>query len=620
MLRSNRLDVECATGYAQLSSARCEDYAVVISGIVGPLLALLGIAVLLLLRRERNKGIERRRAMKREKERQRDKEMAAANRRSGFQKLKRLWDERTCSWKAELVATRPGIPHRIGSLKVAQDAALHVDVIDRFGYLPLHYAVSANAPLQMVESLIASFPLGPSTRDAKRNLALHLAVSSGANTAVVRALCTAFPAGVLVANADGELPVQLIASSHTYNDDSVVELAELLAFPVDCEGHAENWFYLLQLEEHHLSEARARAASATGLAVQPHLSRFAPSQGALVARLQKHFAAVIGASAAIVRSSSARIIAPGVSEVPNHLPVALMVSAVLDAARSRSVTVEALAYARDKKGRIAIDVATIENKRCLWRHLLLLGRYAQRRLLHQSNTSCVWEVEDKETNDEGLKVLALKQVGCELHFAREIALRAQHRLSDAFVVQVVREHSVERIFLMPHCDCSLEHALCSENFAGISADLVRSIAKQLAMALMHIHTVGVVHGDLKPKNICRLRGVWKLIDFDAAAAVGGTAGSKITIGQAPANMPPELASRVFRTNFPANVIRAKLAGEQAKRSDIRAATTHGPAIGREADRHGPSKTTGCSGDDDVFHGRHSMPACLGRRVETAVGH
>ena len=108
----------------------------------------------------------------------------------------------------------------------------------------------------MVQSLIAAFPLGPSIRDTKKNLALHLAVASGANATLVRAVYLAFPAAVLATNSDGELPVQLLAmrvvNSHTY-DGSIIELAELLAFPVDCEGHAENWFYLLQLEDQHPS-------------------------------------------------------------------------------------------------------------------------------------------------------------------------------------------------------------------------------------------------------------------------------------------------------------------------------------------------------------------------------
>ena len=86
-----------------------------------------------------------------------------------------------------------------------------------------------------------------------------------------------------------------------------------------------------------------------------------------------------------------------------------MVSSVLDAAKGQGVTIEALADAKDNKGRRAIDVATASNKRLLWKRLFILGRYMPIKRLHQSNSSQVWEVEDKDATDEGLKILALKQ-------------------------------------------------------------------------------------------------------------------------------------------------------------------------------------------------------------------
>ncbi len=622
ILMSNpRIDVECATGYTVQLSEGCSSYfaPAIIAGVLVPLL-LLGIAVLMYYRaRHRTAKF--------------DSRWLASHRERCFRQMRRLWDESTGTWKVELMMAAAGnspAPDRTwssywsrswssSSLRrasartlaramsswagssssswtlrpasagtIARATSLDVDAVDRFGYLPLHYAVSANAPLEMVESLIAAFPLGPSIRDAKKNLALHLAIASGADPTVVRAVYFAFTEAGLAMNSDGQLPVQLlarrVANGHTY-DASVIGLAELLAFPVDCEGRCENWFYLLQHEEHDPIEARSRSHSMVGsreaLFWRASARLFLPSPstesihrerlktdaskglkgGWKWRRRKRGLLGTFDHAAMATQAANATSLINDPSLSHEVGPIALMVSAVLDAARSRSVTIEALAYAKDKKGRVAIDVATIENKRRLWRHLLLLGRYVQRRLLHQSNTSCVWEVEDKETEDEGLRVLALKQVACELNFAREISLRLQHRLSDEFVVQLIREHPAERIFVMPHCDCSLEHALCTENFAGISADLVRSTAKQLATALMHLHHMGVVHGDIKPKNVCRFRGAWKLIDLDAASSVGGMAGSKIMIGQMPANMPPELASRVFRANFPANAIRAKLAEE-----------------------------------------------------------
>jgi hypothetical protein len=125
-----------------------------------------------------------------------------------------------------------------------------VDAVDRFGYLPLHYAVSANAPVAMVESLIDMFPLGPSVPDASGNVALHLAVDSGASAALARTIYLAYPAAVTARNSAGQLPLQLlaerIANGHTYDVAGIGDQAQWLAFPINCNGQADNWFYLLQ--------------------------------------------------------------------------------------------------------------------------------------------------------------------------------------------------------------------------------------------------------------------------------------------------------------------------------------------------------------------------------------
>ena len=92
----------------------------------------------------------------------------------------------------------------------------------------------------------------------------------------------------------------------------------------------------------------------------------------------------------------------------------------------------------------------------------------------------------------------------------------------------------------------------------MSADVIRALNRQLVQALMHVHSRGIVHGDLKGKNVCRFGSDWKLIDFDAAAEIGGVVGMKIQPGQSPANVPPEHATRVLRAKVPANAIRSKL--------------------------------------------------------------
>jgi serine/threonine protein kinase len=230
----------------------------------------------------------------------------------------------------------------------------------------------------------------------------------------------------------------------------------------------------------------------------------------------------------------------------------------LDKASERSVSIEALAHAPDGKGRRAIDVATHSNKRILWRRMFMLGRYEKLKLLHNSGTSKVWQVEDKEAEDEELKVLALKEIHDEVNYLRESAVRAQYGLSEVFVAGIVRQHGPERILLMPLGDCSLEDAMSKELFAGMSADVIRALNRQLVQALMHVHSRGLVHGDLKGKNVCRFGSAWRLIDFDAAAKIGSVVGLKIQPGQSPANVPPEHAAHLLRVKLPANAIRFKL--------------------------------------------------------------
>jgi serine/threonine protein kinase len=188
----------------------------------------------------------------------------------------------------------------------------------------------------------------------------------------------------------------------------------------------------------------------------------------------------------------------------------------------------------------------------------LLGRYEKKKLLHESATSRVWEVEDKEAEHAHLKVLALKEIRDEEHYERETLIRAQYALSEEYVVQTVRCHSHDRMLLMENGLCSLEDALCNQNIAAVSPSTIRVVVEQLAMSLMHLHSRGILHGDMKAKNVCLFRSRWKLIDFDSAVRIGGTVGVKIVPGQSPSNAPPELARRLLRSSHSGKAIRARL--------------------------------------------------------------
>jgi serine/threonine protein kinase len=488
----------------------------------------------------------------------------AARRAKAFLRMSRLWDHSTHTWMpAVLVTVGPIVPCnpsessvsdmsrqgsrstmtpsrtlRVPSLSLATKASvLQVDLADKYGYLPLHYAVSEGAPVGMVERLIAAFPKAAAMGDAKQNLPLHLALNCGADSAVVKAVYAAFAEGVLTANGEGQLPIQLLVQSRAYAAHDVIELAQLIAFPIDCNGRCANWFYLLQQDETH--HARPRRGSKVESAIH-------------------RVATVLPGSNRLRRE-------PGVFSA-GLLATSVLVSSVLDIAPQRSVTVEALARATDKSGRLAIEVATHANKRCLWLRLFLLGRYEKKKLLHESATSRVWEVEDKEAEHEHLKVLALKEIQDEAHYERETSVRAEYALSEDHVVQVVRCHAQDRILLMENGHCSLEDALCNQNIAAVSPSIIRMVIDQLAMSLMHLHSRGILHrklhGDMKAKNVCLFRSSWKLIDFDSAVRIGGTVGAKIVPGQSPSNAPPELARLLLRNSHSAKAIRARLSSDK----------------------------------------------------------
>ena len=59
----------------------------------------------------------------------------------------------------------------------------------------------------------------------------------------------------------------------------------------------------------------------------------------------------------------------------------------------------------------------------------------------------------------------------------------------------------------------------------VSEDVVRAVACEVSAALAYVHSCGAVHRDVKPGNILRVHGMWKLADFGLARAVDGSRAS-----------------------------------------------------------------------------------------------
>ena len=63
-------------------------------------------------------------------------------------------------------------------------------------------------------------------------------------------------------------------------------------------------------------------------------------------------------------------------------------------------------------------------------------------------------------------------------------------------------------------------ALKQEHWAGQNMEEVRHVFVQLVHCIEHMHSKGVLHADLKPLNIVRMVGQWKVIDLDASCVIG----------------------------------------------------------------------------------------------------
>ena len=66
---------------------------------------------------------------------------------------------------------------------------------------------------------------------------------------------------------------------------------------------------------------------------------------------------------------------------------------------------------------------------------------------------------------------------------------------------------------------NLYHFLCNNKFKGLEKSLVKRISVQILIALRHVHSLGIIHRDLKLENILlkhENKSSIKLIDFGSA--------------------------------------------------------------------------------------------------------
>jgi hypothetical protein len=68
--------------------------------------------------------------------------------------------------------------------------------------------------------------------------------------------------------------------------------------------------------------------------------------------------------------------------------------------------------------------------------------------------------------------------------------------------------------IMCRAELNLLESIQNERLASEPLSGLKRIAHQLATSIGQLHTAGLVHGDVKPRNICRFGSRFRLIDFD----------------------------------------------------------------------------------------------------------
>lgn len=181
--------------------------------------------------------------------------------------------------------------------------------------------------------------------------------------------------------------------------------------------------------------------------------------------------------------------------------------------------IESLANAQDKHGRLAMYIAEPKCKELILKYLYFLGRYnfVSSVPIHQSETSAVFIAIDSSVTTEERSHVALKFMRYKDHFDREVNTRVEYNLEKEFLIQAVASYSHEDceflleeirsrnigdysyLLVMPAADHNLQNLLMHELLAGRNWEEIKQIFKQLIGCVSHLHSRGIVHGDLKRK-------------------------------------------------------------------------------------------------------------------------
>ena len=123
------------------------------------------------------------------------------------------------------------------------------------------------------------------------------------------------------------------------------------------------------------------------------------------------------------------------------------------------------------------------------------------------------------------------------HFSKWVNLTTRNNTA--------RDKTHRFILVLELGDRVLSSALLHDNICGENMPVVRTIMKDLAQALNHMHEKGRIHGDMKPLNAVDRKGQWVPIDLDVACTIGKPFGTKIPSS---GYCPPEMAAVMLKAS------------------------------------------------------------------------
>ena len=178
----------------------------------------------------------------------------------------------------------------------------------------------------------------------------------------------------------------------------------------------------------------------------------------------------------------------------------------------------------------------------------LADHYAVERKLGEGGMAVVYLARDlKHDRPVAIKILhpdLAASIGAD-RFLREIQITA--RLSHPHILPLYESGNADGFlyYVMPYVEGESLSALM-EREKQLSFEEAIRIVREVAEALAHAHSYGLVHRDIKPDNVMLSAGHAIVADFGIARAVSEAGGEKLTqTGMAvgtPAYMSPEQAA------------------------------------------------------------------------------